>query len=115
MALKSLLMLLLASWCFTNEGLAPYEFTHRGVKITETPRLQVFFEELGNLLKNRNLDDVLGVCSLDGQPRHAPATMEFTSGRANITLPFDITPKDGSTIDAIWQSSIEEDRITIRG
>lgn len=31
--------------------------------------------------------------------------MEFTSGRANITLPFDIAPHDGNIIDAMWQFS----------
>ena len=29
--------------------------------------------------------------------------MEFTSGRANITLPFDVDPGDGQSVEAAWQ------------
>ena len=31
--------------------------------------------------------------------------MGLTSGRANITLPFDIAPHDDDVIDAMWQFS----------
>ena len=34
--------------------------------------------------------------------------MEFTSGRANITLPFDIAPNDGNNVDAMWQFSYDQ-------
>lgn len=65
-------------------------------------------QELGAILKKWNLVDVLGICSLGGKSIDRPATMEFTSGRANITLPFDIAPQDGSAIDAMWQFGSKE-------
>lgn len=67
------------------------------------------------MLKKAGLQNILGICSLGGRSRDAPTTMEFTSGRANITLPFDITPNDGNTIDAMWQFGTEKDDVTVWG
>ena len=95
-----------SAWRFTNHGLAPYEFAHAAVEVSlQHHTMQPFLLELGTLLKKHNLTNILGICSLGRKSIDKPTTMEFTSGRANITLPFDITPHDGNVIDAIWQFS----------
>ncbi|KAL9104773.1 MAG: hypothetical protein Q9163_000323 [Psora crenata] len=91
---------------FTDRGLAPYEFTHAAVEVSLHHHLmQPFLLELGAILEKRNLANILGICSLGEKFIDSPATMEFTSGRANITLPFDIAPHDGTVIDAMWRFS----------
>jgi hypothetical protein len=95
-----------SAWRFTDPGLAPYEFAHTAVEVSLDCRpMQSFLLELAAILKKWNLTNILGLCSLGAKSLDGPATMEFTSGRANITLPFDIAPNDGNTIDAMWQFS----------
>lgn len=65
--------------------------------------MQPFILELGSILEQRALSEILGICSLKENCTNRPATIDFTSGRANLTLPFDIVPHDGNTIDAMWQ------------
>ena len=47
----------------------------------------------------------LGVCAFTREDQDATTQVEFTQGRANITLPFDIDPQDGPdrSIEAVWQ------------
>lgn len=95
-----------SSWRFTEKGIAPYEFTHTAQEISlDSQPVQSFSAEFGAILAKWNLANVFGICSLSDKPIDRPTTMEFTSGRANITLPFDITPDDGNTIDAMWRFS----------
>ena len=63
--------------------------------------MQSFLLELGAILEKRNLANTLGICSLGEKSIDRPATIEFTSGRANITLPFDIAPYNSNVIDTI--------------
>ena len=95
-----------SAWRFTNQGLAPDEFTHAAVEVSLYHHpMQSFLLELGTILEKHNLSNILGICSLGEKSIDRPTTMEFTSGRANITLPFDIAPHDGNVIDAMWQFS----------
>ena len=95
-----------SAWRFTDQGLAPYEFVHTAV---ETPLdrhpMPSFLLELAAIFEKWNLTDILGIYSVGEKSIDRPTTMEFTSGRANITLPFDIAPNDGNVIDAMWQFS----------
>ena len=97
------------AWRFTNRGLAPYEFAHAAdveVSLGRHP-IQSFLLELAAVLEKWHLTNILGICSLPENSLSKPPTMEFTSGRANITLPFDIAPHDGNVIDAMWQFSAD--------
>lgn len=98
-----------SSWRFTENGIAPYEFTHMAPEIPlDCQPMQSFFQELGAILAKWNLANILGICSLNEMLIDRPATMEFTSGRANITLPFDIAENDGNNVDAMWQFSSDQ-------
>ncbi len=103
-----------SAWRFTEKGIAPYEFAHAAAGMPLDDRqMQAFFVELGAILEKWNLANVLGICSLGETPIDRPATMEFTSGRANITLPFDMAPNDGNVVDAMWQFSSDPLRPSI--
>jgi hypothetical protein len=93
-----------SSWRFVDEGIVPYEFVRSA---TEVPlaQMQPFLEEFRAIINKWNLVNVLGICSLKEESINRPVATEFTSGRANITLPFDITPNDGNVIEAMWQFS----------
>lgn len=47
----------------------------------------------------------LGICVFTGEDPDSTSQVEFTQGRANITLSLDIVPKDGSnrSVEAVWQ------------
>ena len=91
-----------SAWRFTKQGLAPYEFAHAAVDVSlHHHTTQAFLLELSTILEEHNLTNILGICSLGGKSIDKPPTMEFTSGRANITLPFDITPHDSDVVDAM--------------
>ena len=95
-----------SAWRFTEQGLAAYEFTHAAVEISlHCHQMQSFLLELRAILEKWNLANILGICSVSEKSLDRPTTMEFTSGRANITLPFDIAPHDGNVIDAMWHFS----------
>ena len=95
-----------SAWRFTDKGIAPYEFTHAAPEISlDSQAMQPFVLELRAILEKWDLANILGICSLGEKCIDRPATMEFTSGRANITLHFDIAPHDGNIIDAMWQFS----------
>lgn len=93
-----------SSWRFTKDGLMPYEFTYKGTEIAMDNRIREFLSEYKTVLENTDLKNVLGLCTLDGvNSASVTPTMEFTSGRANITLPFDVNPSGGGAVDAMWQ------------
>lgn len=93
-----------SSWRFIDEGIAPYEFV-RSATETSLAQMEPFLAEFRTIINKRSLDHVFGICSLKEESIDGPVTTEFTSGRANITLPFDITPNDGNLVDAMWQFS----------
>ena len=97
------------AWRFTDRGLAPYEFAYAAAVEESLSRhpIQSFLLELAAVLEKWHLTNILGICSLPENSLNKPPTMEFTSGRANITLPFDIAPNDGNVIDAMWQFSAD--------
>ncbi|KAL3469849.1 hypothetical protein BJX99DRAFT_264771 [Aspergillus californicus] len=100
-----------SSWRFVSDGLAPYEFRYsnptRGPLFKlSLEKHEAFLDELRAALTKANLIDILGLCTLDEQDINAPPTIEFTSGRANITLDVDIDwdpSEEGGYIEAIWQ------------
>lgn len=93
-----------SSWCFTKDGVMPYEFTYGGVKVPLDDHLGEFLSEYHAILEKNHASHILGLCTLDGVPADGDApTMEFTSGRANITLPFDVNPSEGGATEAMWQ------------
>jgi hypothetical protein len=66
---------------------------------------QPFLSELRALLDRLGLTEKLGICVFTGEDLDSATQVEFTQGRANITLPFDIAPEDGPScsIEAVWQ------------
>ncbi|KAL9594509.1 MAG: hypothetical protein Q9219_006991 [cf. Caloplaca sp. 3 TL-2023] len=96
------------AWRFIKDKLVPYEFGY----LTQCPAVEFhglemtsFLHDLAAILRRWNLTDVLGICDLGKRSPSGPVTMDITSGRANITLPFDISPNDGDAIDAMWEFS----------
>ena len=95
-----------SAWRFMTNGIAPYEFTRTEQETSlDSQPMQSFLEEFAAILAKWNLTNIVGITSLKGTPVDGSTTMEFTSGRANITLPFDIAPNDGNVVDAMWQFS----------
>lgn len=93
-----------SSWCFTKDGVMPYEFTCRGVKVPMDDHMKEFLSDYHAIFEKNHASRVLGLCTLAGVPAEGEApTMEFTSGRANITLPFDVNPSEGGATEAMWQ------------
>lgn len=95
-----------SAWRFNEKGLTPYEFTHAALKTPlEGSPMQAFLTDLFTILKKQNIANIFGICSLRESSFDGPPTVEFTSGRTNITLPFDISPSDGNEVQAMWQFS----------
>lgn len=67
--------------------------------------MQPLLAEFRAIVHRWNLANILGICSLKQENIDGPVSVEFTSGRANITLPFDVAPDDGFVVDAMWQFS----------
>ncbi|KAI1132210.1 hypothetical protein F5Y10DRAFT_261456 [Nemania abortiva] len=94
------------SWRFITGGIAPYEFT--AGETTSLPGDQNYDEftlELGNLLRDMHLDQLLGFRQIGKSTIESPAIMEFTSGRANVTVPDALWAqnKDYAAVEAAWQ------------
>ena len=103
---KELASVKASAWRFTENGIVAYEFAHAAEEVAlQCHQMQTFLLELGAILEKWNLANIFGICALSEKNLDRPTTMEFTSGRANITLPFDIAPHDGNVIDAMWQFS----------
>jgi hypothetical protein len=66
---------------------------------------QLFISELRVLLDSLGLIEKLGICVFTGEDLDSITQVEFTQGRPNITLLFDIAPEDGPnrSIEAVWQ------------
>ena len=93
-----------SSWCFTKDGMMPYEFAYGGVKVSMDDHMREFLSECRSVLEKNHASHIFGLCTLDGvSPAQTAPTVEFTSGRANITLPFDANPSEGGAIEAMWQ------------
>lgn len=103
-----------SAWRFIEKSIASYEFAHAAAGMhLDDRQMQAFFVELDVILEKWNLVNVLGICSLGETPINRSATMEFTSERANITLPFDMAPNDGNVVDVMWQFSFDSLRPSI--
>ena len=94
-----------SAWRFTEHGVVPYEFVHDVASRPDVSGFQAFLAELGALLHRLGLSGKLGVCAFTREDLNATTQVEFTQARANITLPFDISPGDGPdrSIEAVWQ------------
>ena len=90
-------------WAFDREKIIPYEFSTEAAHIDMNQHHE-FLNEFRNLLDSHGLSKHIGLCTLDSiaDASNGP-TMEFTSGRANITLPFDLEPSIGASVEASWQ------------
>ena len=90
-------------WALLGEQVIPYEITERVDEIGMDIHA-AFLCELSNKLRSYGLVETLGLCSVESiSGTTAEPTMEFTSGRANITLAVDIDPLDGSSVEAAWR------------
>ena len=96
-------------WHFTPDGVVPVEFTYAPPSGKEVSSLSEaehgpFLSNLYSVLVEQGLENTLGLCALDGKDIDSPATLEVTSGRANLTLDVDVDydPVD-SNIEATWQ------------
>ena len=67
--------------------------------------MQTFLNNFCAFINKWKLVDILGICSLREGSIDDPVSVEFTSGRASITLLFDVALDDGDVVDAIWQFS----------
>jgi hypothetical protein len=94
-----------SAWRFTEQGIAPYEFAYDVSSRPDVSGFQPFISELRALLDRLGLTEKLGICVFTGEDLDSITQVEFTQGRANITLPFDIAPEDGPnrSIEAVWQ------------
>lgn len=94
-----------SAWLFTEQGIAPCEFSYDVSSQLDTTRLQPFVSELRDALGSLGLMEKLGICAFTSEDIDPTTQVEFTQGRANITLPFDIAPGDGTdrSIEAVWQ------------
>lgn len=94
-----------SAWRFTEQGIAPYEFAYDVSSLPDVSGFQPFISELRALLNRLGLTEKLGICVFTGEDTDSTTRVEFTQGRANITLPFDIAPEDGPnrSIEAVWQ------------
>jgi len=94
-----------SAWRFTEQGIAPYEFAYDVSSLPDVSGFQPFISELRALLDRLGLTEKLGICVFTSEDLDSTTRVEFTQGRANITLPFDIAPEDGPnrSIEAVWQ------------
>ncbi len=90
------------SWMVVGSGhIMPYEFRfyNNNAEQPDVPSLSVepsFVDEFSAILREQGLDQVLGLCSFDREPR--VRLVEVTEGEANITFPLP-AGKDFSDID----------------
>lgn len=109
-----------SAWRFTERGVAPYEFAYdvNSLPLPDVSDFQPFLSEFRVLLDRLGLTGKLGICAFrEGEDLDSTTQMEFTQGRANITLPFDIDPEDGPSrpIEAVWQFVFSSKSDTERG
>ncbi|KAI1169765.1 hypothetical protein F4777DRAFT_596009 [Nemania sp. FL0916] len=91
------------SFRFIDGAIAPYEFTCGADQIPmESEEIQGFLSELLLLLKNRGIEDFLGICAL--QDSTEPVVTEFTDGIAKLFLPVDLSSEAGN-VEAMWHFS----------
>ena len=96
------LSLATSRWAFSGNKFIPYEFT-AGAENIDMDNHVAFLNEMSQALHASGLTDNLGLCSAGSiAGKDSEPTMEFTSGRANITLPFDRNPLEGDSVDAAW-------------
>ncbi|KAI9686821.1 MAG: hypothetical protein M1820_010547 [Bogoriella megaspora] len=90
-------------WAFTGDKVIPYEFT-KGAERIELDQYPDFVGALGEFLHSYGLSKHIGLYALGNTTeRDSGMTTEFTSGRINVTLPFDNDPNSGSVVEAAWQ------------
>ena len=90
-------------WAFSGDKLIPYEFT-AGAENIDMDTHVAFLVEMSQALRSSALADNLGLCSAGSiAGKDSEPTMEFTSGRDNVTLPFDRDPLEGNSVDAAWK------------
>jgi len=95
---KELRAVYACAWRFVENDLAPYESTQAREEMRlDCERMQSFFAELGAVLVEKNLANILSIYSPKKKPFDRPETTEFTSGRADITLAIDVVPNDVSS------------------
>ena len=90
-------------WAFSGDKLIPYEFTAWAENI-DMDTHAAFLVEMSQALRSSGLAHNLGLCSAGSiAGKDSEPTVEFTSGRANVTLPFDRDPQEGNSVDAAWK------------
>lgn len=74
-------------------------------------------QELGNSLRDLQVDQLLGLCHVGNSNIQSPATMEFTSGRANVTVPNMMwnLQTDSAAVEAAWQFGKQGEAIYLSG
>jgi hypothetical protein len=108
-----------ASWRFTPEGLAPFEFIYAPPSNASIPNLSVdshhqnFLVDLGKILEEPKLIDMFGLCVLGPRDIDSPPTFEIASGRANITLDVSSHGEEGGSIQTIWKFGGKGERLLI--
>lgn len=90
-------------WAFAGDKLFPYEYAAGGSS-SNPESYKGFVQQLHEILSAHDLHKHLGICTISSiqTPTSSP-TIEFTSGRVNVTLPIDLNLDGGSRVDASWQ------------
>jgi hypothetical protein len=84
----------------------PYEFSFSAT-IPPMEEHEGFLQDVSNLLREHDLDEIFGVRLLDD---HDPElSMEVTEGKANIMMPVGSLP-DSALTEALWVFSPNEDQ-----
>lgn len=94
------------SWRFVGGGIVPYEFTANQLgQLLEGCDYDAFVNHLSNALQSMRLDHTFGLCRMTSSAIHGHPTMEFTSGRANVTVPDSMWALDcdSAAVEAAWQ------------
>ena len=90
---------------FIEQGIALYKFAYNVSSLLNISGFQLFISKLRALLNRLGLTEKLSIYVFTSEDLDLTTQVEFTQGRANITLPFNIAPKDGPNrlIKAVWQ------------
>jgi hypothetical protein len=116
-ALKS--RLVPKTWAYVDGELYPYEFSFVSATLGSNSPYEFkpdFLVEFRNALVRYGLKDIFGLARFpDGGPCEGVPMMEFTAGRANITIPIsdgvggDFHPDTTWMFPCIWDQSVDGD------
>jgi hypothetical protein len=97
-----------ASWAYLEGALTSYEYrftTASEMEEDHAPELPgAFVEDLYEILREHGLESTYGVALLpeDAHDASKPARLEFTAGRANVTVPYTPSVEGKMAVQALF-------------